>query len=37
MLPQDFLNRMERQLGSEYPAFLASLERPRAVALRYNP
>ena len=28
---------MERQLGAEYPAFLASLERPRAVALRWSP
>ena len=37
MLPQDFLQRMEQQLGTEYPAFLASLERPRAVALRFNP
>ena len=37
MLPLDFLKRMERQLGEEYPAFLASLERPRAVALRFNP
>ena len=37
MLPQDFLDRMERQLGEEYPAFLESLERPRAVALRLNP
>ena len=37
MLPQAFLNRMEKQLGAEYPAFLASLERPRAVALRFNP
>jgi len=37
MLPQDFLNRMESQLGEEYPDFLASLERPRAVALRFNP
>ena len=37
MLPQEFLNRMERQLGAEYPAFLASLERPRAVALRWSP
>ena len=37
MLPQDFLNRMESQLGAEYPAFLKSLERPRAVALRLNP
>ena len=37
MLPEDFLNRMKGQLGQEYPAFLASLERPRAVALRFNP
>ncbi len=37
MLPEAFLNRMENQLGDEYPAFLESLERPRAVALRFNP
>lgn len=37
MLPQEFLSRMEKQLGEEYPAFLASLEHPRAVALRLNP
>lgn len=37
MLPEAFLQRMEVQLGSEYPAFLESLERPRAVALRFNP
>ncbi len=37
MLPEAFLKRMESQLGSEYPAFLESLERPRAVALRFNP
>jgi len=37
MLPQAFLDRMEKQLGADYPAFLASLERPRAVALRFNP
>ena len=37
MLPEEFLNRMEHQLGEEYPAFLHSLERPRAVALRFNP
>ncbi|MBQ6996907.1 MAG: RsmF rRNA methyltransferase first C-terminal domain-containing protein [Oscillospiraceae bacterium] len=37
MLPQAFLDRMEKQLGEEFPAFLASLERPRAVALRFNP
>ena len=37
MLPQDFLNRIEKQLGEEFPAFMESLERPRAVALRFNP
>lgn len=37
MLPEAFLQRMGAQLGSEYPAFLESLERPRAVALRFNP
>ena len=37
MLPEAFLNRMQTQLGEEYPAFLESLERPRAVALRFNP
>ncbi|MGM9668603.1 MAG: RsmB/NOP family class I SAM-dependent RNA methyltransferase [Faecousia sp.] len=37
MLPEAFLTRMERQLGAEFPEYLASLERPRAVALRFNP
>ena len=37
MLPLEFLRRMEKQLGEEYPLFLESLERPRAVALRFNP
>ncbi len=37
MLPESFLERMKHQLGEEYPAFLNSLERPRAVALRFNP
>ena len=37
MLPEAFLNRMQSQLGEEYNAFLESLERPRAVALRFNP
>ena len=37
MLPLEFLNRMEKMLGVEYPAYLSSLERPRAVALRFNP
>lgn len=37
MLPQAFLDRIQLQLGEEYPAFLQALERPRAVALRLNP
>ena len=37
MLPEAFLARMRDQLGDEYPDFLKSLERPRAVALRFNP
>ena len=37
MLPEAFLKRMEETLGEEYPAFLQSLERPRAVALRFDP
>ena len=37
MLPKEFLERMRTQLGDEYEAFLESLERPRAVALRFNP
>ena len=37
MLPEAFLSRMQAQLGPEYPDFLQSLERPRAVALRFNP
>ena len=37
MLPEAFLERMKRQLGEDYGDFLKSLERPRAVALRFNP
>ena len=37
MLPELFLQRMRTQLGAEYDAFLQSLQRPRAVALRFNP
>lgn len=37
MLPEGFLKRIEGQLGKEYPEFLHSLERPWAVALRFNP
>ncbi len=36
MLPEAFLTRMKSQLQEEYPRFLLSLERPRAVALRVN-
>lgn len=37
MLPKAFLDRMQLQLGAQYDAFLDSLNRPRAVALRFNP
>jgi len=37
MLPEQFLTRIKKQLGEEYPQYLESLERPRAVALRMNP
>ena len=37
MLPQAFLDRMKTQLGNEYDAYVQSLERPRAVALRFRP
>lgn len=37
MLPEAFLARMRLQLGGEYEQYLQSLERPRAVALRFNP
>ena len=37
MLPQEYLLRMQQQLGQEFAMYLESLERPRAVALRFNP
>ena len=37
MLPEAFLKRMQEQLGEEYGEYLRTLERPRAVALRFNP
>ncbi len=37
MIPEAFLQRVQCQLMEEYPQFLESLERPRAVALRFNP
>lgn len=37
MLPQDFLERMEKMLGQEYPAFLAGYEKEPKHSLRMNP
>ena len=37
MLPEAFLESMKRQLGDEYESYLDSLNRSRAVALRFNP
>lgn len=37
MLPEQFLTRMEAQLGEEFPDFLRAYDRPRAVGLRLNP
>jgi 16S rRNA C967 or C1407 C5-methylase (RsmB/RsmF family) len=37
MLPEVFLSRLKNQLGDEYDDYLRSLDRPRAVALRFNP
>ena len=36
MLPELFCEKMKRLLGEEYEAFLAALDRPRAVGLRLN-
>lgn len=36
MLPEKFLERMERMLGQEYGAFLESFEREKYQALRLN-
>ncbi len=37
MLPQDFLDRMEKMLGEEYPLFLNSYKDEEFKALRRNP
>lgn len=37
MLPEAFLSRLKTQLGDEYDDYLRALDRPRAVALRFNP
>lgn len=36
MLPQEFMDRMQRLLKDEYPAFLQSYDRPAYHALRIN-
>ena len=35
-LPQAYLNRMKRQLGDDYPAYLAAMDRPERRAARCN-
>ena len=37
MLPEAFCEKMKALLGEDYEAFMASLDRPRAVGLRLNP
>ena len=36
MLPKEFLERMEKMLGSEYRAFLESYDKEQYKALRFN-
>lgn len=36
MLPQQFLDRMKKMLGEEYPNFLAAYDKPRHCSLRVN-
>ena len=36
-LPEEFLKRMRRQLGEEYPAFLEGYQRPAFRGVRLNP
>ena len=36
-LPSEFIQSIEEMLGSEAPAFFASLEQPPTLALRLNP
>ncbi len=35
-LPEEFLRRMESQLGDEYPAFLECYDRPAYRGVRLN-
>lgn len=36
-IPKQFLQRMERLLGGDFPAFLASYDQPKVQALRLHP
>ncbi|MFD2613223.1 RsmF rRNA methyltransferase first C-terminal domain-containing protein [Paenibacillus gansuensis] len=36
VLPEAFLDKMQQLLGEEYPAFMASYEKPRYYGLRVN-
>lgn len=36
MIPSEFLDRMQRLLGDEYPAFLSALEKPLQKGLRLS-
>ena len=36
ILPPDFLFRMEQQLGSEMPAFLAAMDQPPVRGIRIH-
>lgn len=36
MLPQQFLDRMEKMLGEEYPDFLVGYDQPKHYSLRVN-
>ncbi len=36
MLPRQFLDRMQRMLGEEYPSFLEEYEKEKAYSLRIN-
>lgn len=37
IFPEAFTSRMQKQLGDEYPAFIASLSHEPATSIRWNP
>ena len=36
-LPEAFLNRMQKQLGDELPAFLYAMDKKPVRGIRFNP